>query len=77
MTDLLWRRSSRCEAHSCIEVAWRTACVAEAHCVAVGHTGGEVLVRDTKLGAASPILSFTPTAWTAFTAGIRAGDLRP
>jgi hypothetical protein len=31
-------------------------------------------VRDTKLGAASPVLVLTPTAWSAFISGIKYGE---
>jgi hypothetical protein len=39
-------------------------------CIEVGSTSGHVGVRDTKLGAVSPILAFTPTNWEAFLAGV-------
>jgi hypothetical protein len=31
-------------------------------------------VRDTKLGAASPILAFTNAEWEAFVKGVRNGE---
>ncbi|MFI7121997.1 DUF397 domain-containing protein [Amycolatopsis sp. NPDC049868] len=31
-------------------------------------------VRDTKLGAASPILAFDPTEWAAFVRGAKDGE---
>lgn len=46
-----WRKSSRSQGESgCVETA-----------EAPGHIG----VRDTKLGAASPVLSFETRAWRA------------
>ncbi|MGW4529157.1 DUF397 domain-containing protein [Amycolatopsis sp. NPDC004378] len=43
-------------------------------CVEVGSVPGLVGVRDTKLGAASPILAFDPTEWDAFLRGIKDGE---
>ncbi|MGH3869967.1 MAG: DUF397 domain-containing protein [Pseudonocardiaceae bacterium] len=40
-------------------------------CLEVGSVAGLVGVRDTKLGAASPILAFTPTEWDAFLVDIK------
>jgi len=42
-------------------------------CVEIGSIPGVIGVRDTKLGATSPILAFTPTEWEAFTRGIKDG----
>jgi hypothetical protein len=57
----LWRKSARCETHSCVEVAKRVE--------EVGIRNSQV--PDTQLAFARP-------AWTAFIAGVRAGqfDLR-
>ena len=52
-----WRKSSHSNSGMCVEVA----------------VPGEVLVRDSKLGDASPILSFTPAAWAVFLGQVRAG----
>jgi hypothetical protein len=35
---------------------------------------GAVGVRDTKIGAASPVLAFTGGSWEAFLADIKTGD---
>jgi hypothetical protein len=43
-------------------------------CVEVASVPGLIGVRDTKLGAASPILAFTPTEWAAFLDGARNGE---
>lgn len=43
----------------------------ESGCVEVGNVPGFVGVRDTKLGAASPILACTEAEWAAFLAGVK------
>jgi hypothetical protein len=43
-------------------------------CVEVAHDGGTTHVRDTKDRGTGPVLSFTPTEWAAFVAGVRAGE---
>lgn len=58
---LEWRKSARCQTSECLEAQLRP---------------GGVQVRDSQLtgpgGAnASPVLSFSPAAWTAFITGIR------
>lgn len=40
-------------------------------CAEVGSVPGIIGVRDTKLGAASPILAFDPTEWEAFIRGAK------
>jgi uncharacterized protein DUF397 len=51
---------------------WRKASYSNGSgdCVEVGHTAGNVGVRDTKL-IASLVLAFTPDAWAAFTADLK------
>lgn len=56
---MIWRRSSRCGESACVEVA---------------STDHGFLVRDSKL-ADSPVLTFSPAAWAAFTAGVRTGEM--
>ncbi|MGH3710004.1 MAG: DUF397 domain-containing protein, partial [Pseudonocardiaceae bacterium] len=46
-----------------------------AQCVEVAVLPGHQLVRDSKLGDASPVLAVSPTEWSAFTAGVQAGHL--
>lgn len=48
---------------------------AQAQCVEVAFLPGHRLVRDSKLGEASPVLTVTPTDWSAFTAVVKAGRL--
>ncbi|MGY6657635.1 DUF397 domain-containing protein [Amycolatopsis sp. TRM77291] len=43
-------------------------------CVEVGSVPGVIGVRDTKLGAASPILAFDPTEWAAFIRSVKDGE---
>ncbi len=43
-------------------------------CVEVGSIPGFVGVRDTKLGAASPLLAFTEAEWAAFIAGVKGAE---
>ena len=57
-TTVAWRRSRRCEAGSCVEVA---------------PIDGAFAVRDSK-DQDGPKLLFTRAEWTTFIAGIRAGD---
>jgi uncharacterized protein DUF397 len=61
MVDLsraTWRKSTRSGNNGCVEVAF-----------AEDHVG----VRDSK-DRQGPILTFTPTEWTAFIGGVRAGE---
>lgn len=61
MSGTTWRKSTFCNgATACVEVA--------------PLPDGSVGVRDSKLGDDSPLLSFTPTEWVAFIAGVRAGE---
>ncbi|MFC8526270.1 DUF397 domain-containing protein [Nocardia sp. NPDC057227] len=43
-------------------------------CVEIAHLdGGRTAVRDSK-NPAGPVLDFTPSEWTAFVAGVKAGE---
>jgi hypothetical protein len=55
---------------------WRKAAASASNgsCVEVADLGDNIGVRDSKLGDASPILTFTPSEWDAFLAGARAGE---
>jgi hypothetical protein len=48
---------------------------AQAQCVEMAYLPGHRLVRDSKLGDASPILAISPDEWSAFTAVVKAGHL--
>ncbi|MGH3795144.1 MAG: DUF397 domain-containing protein [Pseudonocardiaceae bacterium] len=58
-------------------VVWRKASYSNGNggaCVEVADVdGGHCAVRDSK-DPAGPVLTFTPGEWTAFTAGVRAGE---
>jgi hypothetical protein len=75
-----WIRSSSCSyGGDCVEVAFHKAAASSQgmNCVEVGEcdcAGGTVHVRDSKLGDASPILTFTRDEFEAFKAGVRAGE---
>jgi hypothetical protein len=58
---LVWRKSSRCSASSCVEVA--------------DLPGGRgVAVRDGKQPISAPVLVFTDQEWEAFISGVKAGE---
>lgn len=71
-----WRKSRRSmNAGDCVEVAsWRKPSRSgyNGNCVEAGHGRGVIGVRDTKLGAASPVLAFTPDTWTRFATALKA-----
>lgn len=48
-----WRKSSR-------------STVQAGNCVEIGAAPGQRAVRDTKMGATSPILVFSTESWSAF-----------
>jgi hypothetical protein len=54
----VWRRSQRCDAGNCVEVA---------------AIGADIAMRDSK-DPDGAILHFTKDEWTAFVAGVRAGE---
>jgi hypothetical protein len=58
LTTLLWRKSRASGSGNCVEVA-------------AGH--GSVYVRDSKAPDAGALV-FTPSEWTAFLAGVDAGE---
>jgi hypothetical protein len=46
-------------------------------CVEVASVPGVVGVRDTKLGATSPVLIFGTSEWAAFLAAVKHGEFEP
>jgi hypothetical protein len=60
MPELRWRTSSFTDNGTCVEVA--------------DLPDGARLVRDTKLGEASPVLRYTAAEWQAFIAGVKVGE---
>jgi hypothetical protein len=56
-----WRKSSFCGTSACVEVA---------------VSDGAVLVRDSKTEN-GPVLTFDADEWTAFLAGVVAGEFAP
>lgn len=75
MDSSAWRKSRRSMANgNCAEIgAWRTSSFSfsNGNCAEAGTGDGVVGVRDTKLGADSPVLEFTPGAWRTFLATLR------
>jgi hypothetical protein len=53
-----WRKSSKSGTNGCLEVA---------------HLGTWVVIRDSK-DKCGPVLAFTSMEWSAFLAGVRAGE---
>jgi hypothetical protein len=80
MSNVLWRKSSLSGHTQCVEVGvWKKSTASggwDDNCVEVagGENLEEILVRDTKLGEASPVLTFTPAEWEAFLGGVRLGE---
>jgi hypothetical protein len=63
--------------HDMPDARWFTSSysAAQAQCVEVAFLPGHRLVRDSKLGDASPVLAVSPTEWSAFTAVVKFGRL--
>lgn len=53
---------------------WYSACNGPSACVQISEYAGYVCVRDSKLGASSPVLSFTPEEWQAFADAVKRGE---
>lgn len=76
MINNQWHKSSFCgSGGNCVEVGYKISTFCHTGgCVEVGMPAGEVLVRDTK-DRSRPALSFSPSAWRAFTEAIKVGEL--
>ena len=71
-----WRKSSYSSANgACVEFRRASSCNG-GHCTEVALRGDGVAVRDSKLGDASPVLSFSAKVWAAFTGRVKAGELQ-
>ncbi len=84
-TDLSWRTSTRSSSQggNCVEVAasedlpWQTSSRSTSQggqCVEVAGTSSTWYVRDSK-DRQGPVLAVSGTAWSAFTANLRTGNL--
>ncbi len=56
--SIRWRKSSRCESGTCVEVA---------------HIDGTIAIRDSK-DLHGSVLTFSAEEWAAFVAGVRNGE---
>lgn len=73
MIPNVWTRACN-GASSCVELQWVTASSCNnGSCIAVTCANGEVWVRDSKLGDASPVLRFTEGQWWSFVAAAKSG----
>lgn len=64
MIDVNWTRSSSCVGGDCVEVQFvRSSACGAGSCVEVARVDDRVLVRDSKLGADSPVISLSSEQW--------------
>lgn len=72
---MIWRKSSRCDTGTCVEVAWQKSSRCESgNCVEVARDA-DVYVRDSK-DPTGPILRFDRQAWADFLHGVTQGEFR-
>jgi hypothetical protein len=77
--EVAWRKATASYANGrCIEVGYQKSTFsANGSCIEVGSgtdgACGMIHVRDSK-DPEGPVLSFTPSEWTAFVAGVRNGE---
>jgi len=77
MTGIQWRKSSYSQGNgNCVQVGWAKSSFSNSGaCVETRRDGdGDILIRDTKLGDASPVLRFTPAEFAAWVKGCAAGE---
>lgn len=75
---LHFRKASRSDnsGANCVEVAYGSDLhehCAQGECLAPGIADGSMVVRDSKLGADSPLAVFTAGQWAVFTGEVAAG----
>jgi hypothetical protein len=78
----VWRKSERSNpSGNCVEVYWQKSTRSNGsggnNCVEVRGEGDQVLVRDTKLGEGSPVISMNKQDWLDFTSEIKRGITCP
>lgn len=73
-----WAKStfSGPDSDNCLEARWKKSSRSGAagHCVEAQFAADMIQVRDTKLGEASPVLSYTRAEWSAFLEGAAQGE---
>jgi hypothetical protein len=75
-----WHKSTRSGAAGhCVEVFWKKSSRSNpsGNCLEAKADGSDILVRDTKLGEASPVLRFTTYDWGRFVNEIKDGFTCP
>lgn len=82
MITNVWKKSSRSNGNggnNCVQARWTksTRSNPSGNCVMTKTDGREIQVRDSKLGDASPILSFSFEDWGSFIAEIKRGITCP
>jgi hypothetical protein len=74
--EAMFQPSSYSNSANCLEAAWHKSSRSDVHgCTEAALQGGTVLVRDSKLDSASPVLTFSPADWQEFLEGIKASNL--
>lgn len=78
----VWRKSERSNpSGNCVEVYWKKSTRSNgtggSNCVQVRSDDERVLVRDTKLGESSPVISMSRKDWSDFITEIKQGITCP